>query len=68
MIMIREDPPPDVERVLAIQIKLSSFWSVDTQIWFTQVEAQFTMWGVITQKTRFDYVVASLTPEFATEV
>ena len=64
--MSGEDEAPP--RVGQVSVKLPPFWPTGPQIWFAQVEAQFSTRGITSQKTMFDYVVASLSPEFATEI
>ena len=66
--MAQEQEEAAATGIAAVNVKLPPFWPADPQVWFAQVEAQFTTRGISQQRTKFDYVVASLAPEYATEV
>ena len=51
-----------------MSVKLPPFWEADLATWFVNVEAQFALANIVTDETRYNYVVANLDPKFWAEV
>lgn len=51
-----------------VHLKLPPFWHIDRTVWFAQTRGAIRHRGITTQRTKYDYVVASLLSEITTEV
>ena len=61
-------PTEEPGRIEAYAMKIPPYWTFDPQIWFVQVEAQFTARSITAQGTMYHHVVGSLSPETAPEI
>ena len=59
---------PPTHTVAAVSLKLPPFWPNDPAVWFAQVEAQLMTRNIISQTTKFAYVISALTPDNAQEI
>ena len=51
---------PESATVNAAAVKLPAFWSGNPEVWFRQVESNFTTRNITAQQTKFDYVIQAL--------
>ncbi|XP_049272641.1 uncharacterized protein LOC125758913 [Rhipicephalus sanguineus] len=51
-----------------VAVKLPPFWADSPDVWFAQVEAQFSLARITQDRTRYDYAVAHLDARYANEV
>lgn len=52
------------DEVSRVSVKIPPFWSEKPEIWFYQVEAQFSICGITAEETKFNYLVSQLEPKF----
>lgn len=54
--------------ISAVAIKLPPFWISKPELWFVQIEAQFATRNITSDITKYNYAVAALDSEAASEV
>lgn len=56
------------QQLAAVALKLPTFWPMDPELWFKQVEAQFTLRNITQDITKYNHIIGSLSAETAAEV
>lgn len=64
MILVEEEES-SVNRVV---MRIPSFWPDDPELWFAQLEGQFTLGAVTDDDVRYGYVLSKLEPRQAREI
>ncbi|CAK1601363.1 unnamed protein product [Parnassius mnemosyne] len=59
------DLTSDVNRV---SVRIPPFWPDDPELWFAQIEGQFTISNILSDTTKFYYVTSNLDPQYSKEV
>lgn len=54
--------------VFKVGVRVPPFWAEEPEIWFAQVEGQFSMSGITSDSTKFNYVIAHLDNQHSREV
>uniref|UniRef100_A0A1X7VPH0 DUF7041 domain-containing protein n=1 Tax=Amphimedon queenslandica TaxID=400682 RepID=A0A1X7VPH0_AMPQE len=60
--------PSTASSGVLVFVKNPPFRPANSKLWFAKVDAQFATKGITVRKTKFDHVIASLSPEFAFEI
>lgn len=56
------------DEVCRVGVKMPPFWPNEPELWFIQLEGQFTMANITADVTKFTYVVANLDYKYVCEV
>jgi predicted unusual protein kinase regulating ubiquinone biosynthesis (AarF/ABC1/UbiB family) len=51
-----------------IAMKAPPFWSEEPELWFAQIEGQFTLGGITQDSTKYAYVLSQLEAKYAREI
>lgn len=54
--------------VCRVSVRVPPFWPEEPEIWFAQVEGQFTISGITNDTTKFNYVISQLENKYSREV
>lgn len=57
--------PLTLERV---SVRIPPFWAADLELWFVQIENQFSIAGITTDATEFSYLTGNLDAQYSNNI
>ena len=64
----KDESKPESAEVHKVSVKIPPFWVNRPEIWFYQVEAQFKISGIVSEETKFNYLVSQLEPKYVENI
>lgn len=58
----------DPSNVFKVGVRVPPFWAEEPEIWFAQVEGQFSIAGITSDVTKFNYVIGHLDNQYSREI
>jgi len=58
----------DESRITKIAVRIPPFWPEEPELWFTQLEGQFTLCGINDDEARYAHVLSKIEPMQAREI
>ncbi|KMQ83871.1 hypothetical protein RF55_18896 [Lasius niger] len=56
------------EQIGRLAVKAPPFWPEEPELWFAQIEGQFTLGGITQDATKYSYVVSHIETRYAREI
>lgn len=60
--------PSSGQELCRVGVRIPPFWPEDPEFWFAQIEGQFTLSGITSDITKFNYVISNLEHQYSREV
>ncbi|XP_073949238.1 uncharacterized protein [Choristoneura fumiferana] len=58
----------DPSEICRVSVRIPPFWPEEPEIWFAQIEGQFSLSNITSDTTKFNYVISNLDQQFCKEV
>lgn len=61
-------PSAPTSEIFKVGVRIPPFWPEEPEIWFAQIEGQFTISGITSDATKFNYVIGQLDNQYSVAI